>query len=799
MTRVRKITLLRFRGARFELPIDFSNKYRSVAIYGENASGKSTITDALEWFIRGRVDHLWKEDCYEASLRNVLAGAEGDSTVEIVFDGKDRSGVKALSAELKSTTSYANENVAQLVADLNGDNIILRHADIANFLEKAKGKKREAIADIIGYSEITKFRNVLLQTKNQLEKETEYTTAKQQIQRLQSGMIAEVEQVVPNRKEFYGVAAKIMKPFDLKTEVTDEESYTEALEELRGQGSSEEKIRLAERLALLEKACSELVADIDQLSKDATAFTDKYNALAKESDNVNKLRLSDFLTRGKAVLDDKVFTDPQCPFCLEPYKLAQLQEEIGKRLEALEALQKELDEAGTLKDALAETVTNAGVKTKIIMETYSDLEEFSSLIEAVKSARLKLREYLKDLKSAFDGKKVFEAPADFDAELKALRAGSETASEQAKEAAKKLQLTELEKKVAAALTRLKTVSDQMNELESYQNIKGAYESQIISLSSMLDAFIKVQNGALQAVLDTISDDVGTFYTALHPKESVDKVRLTMVGDEGVEFQYTFHGKPTQPPRKYLSESHLNSLGVVLFLANARIFNKHSKFLVLDDIVTSFDTSHRRRLLRLLRDEFSDWQIIILTHENIWFDIIKREMRQHGWIFHEARSDGANGILLENSPATLKEIIGQKKGKEDVTNDLRKLLELTLKNICQALGVKVAFRFNDINEKRMSDELISALRSTLKDKSPDLLDTQIFSNLAGSALIANLVSHDNADKIVGEDIDVLLEDIEKLVALFVCEDCGRHIRADVDVPGEKAISCKCGKSRLPWKT
>ncbi|CUH68396.1 hypothetical protein TG4357_03541 [Thalassovita gelatinovora] len=230
------------------------------------------------------------------------------------------------------------------------------------------------------------------------------------------------------------------------------------------------------------------------------------------------------------------------------------------------------------------------------------------------------------------------------------------------------------------------------------------------------------------MLDTISDDVGKFYTALHPKESVDKVRLTMVGDEGVEFQYTFHGKETQPPRKYLSESHLNSLGVVLFLANARIFNKHAKFLVLDDIVTSFDTSHRRRLLRLLRDEFSDWQIIILTHENIWFDIIKREMGQHGWIFHEVRSDGANGILLENSPATLKEIIEQKKGKEDVTNDLRKLLELVLKNICQALEVRVAFRFNDINEKRMSDELISALRSTLKDKSPDLLDTQIFSDL-----------------------------------------------------------------------
>lgn len=797
MTKIRKITVARFRGARFVLPLDFSRTTKSVAIFGENASGKSTITDALEWFIHDRVDHLWREDCKQDSLRNVLAD-DKPSSVELVFDGTDCNGNKALSEALKTSATFANDHVAQLVSDLKSDNIILRHADIVNFLDKTKGGKREAIADIIGYSEITKFRNVILQTKNQLEKETEYTTAKQQIQRLQSGMISEVGQVVPNRNEFYSVAAKVMKPFALKTLVTDEGSYTEALEELRGQGSSEEKIRLAERLAQLEKACVDLVADIDQLSDDATAFTDIYNALAKESENVNKLRLSDFLTRGKAVLDDKVFTDPQCPFCLEPYELAKLQHEVGKRLETLKALQKQLDEAGTLKDALAEAVTNAGVKTKTIIESYSDLEDFSSLIETAKSARLNLRDYLKALKSAFEDKKVFDVSVDFDADLKALRLESEKAAEQAKEAAKKLQLTELEKKVAAASTKLKMVSDQVNDFATYQKIKDAYEVQIITLSSMLEAFIKVQNSTLQAVLDTISSDVGDFYKALHPKESVDKVRLTMVGDEGVEFQYAFHGKPTQPPRKYLSESHLNSLGVVLFLANARIFNKHAKFLVLDDIVTSFDTSHRRRLLRLLRDEFSDWQIIILTHENVWFDIIKSEMGQHGWIFHEVKSDGANGIVLESSPATLKEIIEQKKGKEDVTNDLRKLLELVLKSICQSLEVKVAFRFNEFNEKRMSGELISALRSTLTTKSPDLLNTKIFSDLAGSALIANLVSHDNADKIVGGDIDVLLEDIEKLVALFVCEHCSRHIRADVDVPGEKVISCKCGKSKIPWK-
>ncbi|XZQ30313.1 AAA family ATPase [Rhodobacter capsulatus] len=169
MTKVRKITISRFRGARFELPLDFSKNTKSVAIFGENASGKSTITDALEWFIHDRVDHLWREDCKQDSLRNVLADNK-PSSVEMVFDGTDRNGTKALSDALKTSATFANDNSEQLVADLKGDNIILRHADIVNFLDKTKGGKREAIADIIGYSEITKFRNVLFANKEPARK-----------------------------------------------------------------------------------------------------------------------------------------------------------------------------------------------------------------------------------------------------------------------------------------------------------------------------------------------------------------------------------------------------------------------------------------------------------------------------------------------------------------------------------------------------------------------------------------------------------------------------------------------------
>jgi ABC-type antimicrobial peptide transport system ATPase subunit len=68
MIKLRRLDLVGFRGARFPLSLDFTLQHRSLSVFGENASGKSTLTDGLEWFITGRVDHLWREDCKEDAL-----------------------------------------------------------------------------------------------------------------------------------------------------------------------------------------------------------------------------------------------------------------------------------------------------------------------------------------------------------------------------------------------------------------------------------------------------------------------------------------------------------------------------------------------------------------------------------------------------------------------------------------------------------------------------------------------------------------------------------------------------------
>ena len=108
---------------------------------------------------------------------------------------------------------------------------------------------------------------------------------------------------------------------------------------------------------------------------------------------------------------------------------------------------------------------------------------------------------------------------------------------------------------------------------------------------------------MSTVLDRISTRVAEMYKDLHPDEDLEAVGIETVGDKGAELVVGFHGTRQRPPNGVLSESHLNSLGVALFLAMAESFNEDVGFVVLDDVVNSFDINHRGRLRRAASQGF----------------------------------------------------------------------------------------------------------------------------------------------------------------------------------------------------
>lgn len=797
MYKIRNLRVKAFRGVRFEQTVDFEKSRKSLAVFGYNASGKSTITDAIEWFFTGQVRHLWAEDCKAEAIRNIHQ--DYDSEVEIRFDDDNLSSTRTLTASLKTEQSNTSKDFQEFLENASKERIVLRHADVANFVVSTKNKKREEIEKIIGYEQVRKFRDVIRGVRAKLESDSEYLTAVRLVEQNSAELLQLAGEIVTENSQVMKILNVMLQAHEVRTQIVDADTYKKAVEELKGLIGDPKRAEKKVGFQNLKKDAERVQNLFERFEIEKSEFEKSYSELVTDRDAIKRIRMESFLSAGFAIVDeDDKEGISACPFCLSDYDLDVLKAEVEERIQEISELSEKHKTASEKKAASCETLSEIQRQLLQIEQDYSeqvrDLPAFSQIDiirEELPSDLSLLEEKFTTLSKVDFSGKGFEGLWKLHEKLPHL---IETADKEAQ----KLSFSETENKMIETLSRCKAIVNAYGQRTKNKRIVDSFRKQISTLSEVYDSFIEAQNKAVQAVLDAISQDVDRFYCALHPSATVDSVRLRILGEQGVEFEYSFHGKPSYPPKKYLSESYLNSLGIVLFLASAKIFNERCRFLVLDDIVTSFDQSLRRRLIRLLNEEFSDWQILLLTHEEFWFEIMKREFPTSQWMFKEVKFDSNNGACLDESPLTLEALISAKRKSHDVTNDLRKLLEQTLKEICLNVQAKVAFRYNDQNEHRMGDELLSALQGTVKKrKCTEVTDAAIFSNLKGSALVTNRGSHDSSDQINEGDIDVALEDINSLKELFMCESCNRYVCSRNLVPGEKKISCACGSKKLSW--
>ncbi|MBU1488107.1 hypothetical protein KKH56_08700 [bacterium] len=263
----------------------------------------------------------------------------------------------------------------------------------------------------------------------------------------------------------------------------------------------------------------------------------------------------------------------------------------------------------------------------------------------------------------------------------------------------------------------------------------------------------------------------------------------------------FFNKSAFPPQKYLSESHLNSLGIALFLTSVQAFNKENQFFILDDTISSFDSNHRKRLSDLLLKNFSDYQVFILTHERNWFDYMKNIVRgKVNWIVNVINWNESKGTHLNETLVDLKRIIEQKLADNDKTglgNLMRKYLEGLLKEISEEVDVYVKYRSNESNEDRMSNELLSELKSKINKQPSKGIFESIVDKIMSSVFVVNKDSHDSSfDPSVG-DCRAFWQDVVSLEKLFYCEKCNKPISKKYYDNVRKKIRCKGGHLEYGW--
>jgi AAA15 family ATPase/GTPase len=74
MAKIKSIKISGLRGVREPLTLDLNKK--SVLVYGDNGTGKSSLTDSFEWFFYNKIEHLSNEEIGRKkgrdALRNIL-------------------------------------------------------------------------------------------------------------------------------------------------------------------------------------------------------------------------------------------------------------------------------------------------------------------------------------------------------------------------------------------------------------------------------------------------------------------------------------------------------------------------------------------------------------------------------------------------------------------------------------------------------------------------------------------------------------------------------------------------------
>jgi energy-coupling factor transporter ATP-binding protein EcfA2 len=807
--KIKSLTISGRRG--IQKPLNLQLDEKSILLYGENGSGKSSIADAVEWLYKDKIDHLSSEEIdLKEALRNKSIDKSLESSINIVFN-KNLSVSRKLSYKNGKLTDEWSKKPGEYLHDSEKENLLIRYYLLRSFVNQTKNEKLKSLFDIIGFSEVTRIGGILKKTFNSIKNEIKIKNFEEQIKVQKDILINKIGKDIDGECSLIEKVNEAIKPLGLATNVKRVEDIDNVLKSINN--SSEQK-----KLVLQQKFFEEILDFLSSL-KNSVNINKKYEVFFKEFNNIsNNIRiiketyLADLLKAGDIVIEKKYYDDNFCPLCLQQKNIVDLSTEIKRRLKEVEKsiqLQEKFVKARKLVVSTAEEYIRK-IKDMLDKERVNlDNVDNTKIRITLENLEKKFKEYCKAVKINIVSGEKLPAPdtlliidSDFEIQKEVLEKLSE------------LDKTIKNDKPAYIFANVSAAKEAFLRIKMLEKEKALLEHQKKSIGLIFDKFIELQKKELKNFINTFSGSINEFYEYMNPREQFRDIQIVTIGEnddelKGIKLTYKFsdNNESDSAPQKYFSDGHLDCLGTAFFLASVFAFNKKNKFIIFDDVISSFDTGHRLRFAQLLFEKFKDYQIILLTHDKQWFDLISPKVKSNGWLVKTLKWDMENGTYLDSTPSDLKEYIEKKLtdgSPENLGNYIRQYLEHILKGICFNLEVNVPFRFNDFNEKRMVNELISGLRGTINKKGESSFwqeELKIIERISNCPL-GNSLSHDNPSfSPESGDLKAWWEDIMKFEKIFICQDknCKKPMVSIENYDNvKKKIRCSCGKIEYDWK-
>jgi len=573
-TFLRSLSLAEFRGCVTPFDLPFQDGKKLTLVYGENGAGKTTICDALEFLARGEVGSL-------------TARGLGSTTRYWRSLGKKATNA---SVELKTSrgdyrASLNKSEVTWTPANRKPRVEILRRAQILRLVATEAADRYREISHFIDVAGVEASEDSLKKALDTAKRDRD-----DQVKRLQ------------------GSKDTLQKLFD-EVQGAGSDPVAWARSEAAKDFSTLDLDLMA--LESLERAAIVLESLSGAWQRCTTHCTNAREAEIKASADVQRVQtnliagandLLTLLTAASQVLQSEGEVGT-CPLCDSSERVLGLAERVALKLATLSELKK--------ANGAHEIAVQAH---RLAMDQ----------VERVRAEYAKRRDAFRVAYAAHEFNELVPMPSeDIPDELERFDDWFESSRGAFVEW----------KNLSVSWSTRKVASDQIKlTLAAYdENADGPNAAEAL-ISRMEAAFAIVREERQKFTNQTLSDiaeEVGRLYEAVHPGEGLDKIGLQLDPKKraSLDLRAEFLGEQGVPPQAYFSESHLDTLGLCVFLALAKKRDPLETVLVIDDVVGSVDEPHVERVIEMICEESSHFlHCLVTTHYRPW-----REKYRWGWL------------------------------------------------------------------------------------------------------------------------------------------------------------------------
>lgn len=714
------------------------NAVNSVA--APNGVGKTSIFEAIHFAVFGTVPRLKKlqaaerpdsyvVNCFHSTGRAIVLLTfepdDGTTAIQIKVE-RTRAGARTVS----SPSGHANPDL--FLKSLQEDFVLVDYAKFAEFIDASALERGRSFASLVGLSNYSAMRQVLegAADTRTLNADLEIRRIETEVKARQREMAEATTRALVSYTAITGQAAvdlsdietlcaavsaalrgiEILKPVigTLDIRKVDLAAAEKLIEKEEGgearkkQSALQQAIVTLRRLAIGSEEAKERAAILE-------AAANRDTALVK----VGSPLLRDLYEKARAVVSDATWDNPKrCPVC-ESTLTVNLGEHLQQRIAEYAA-------ADAANEALGDLVLGATCLTRLdALETAAQLgvptadRMNAGIMKAARDRSLPTAD-------------IQRAMARLD-ELEGKRADS-LSKAQADLAALEKTLPPSLVAVARTLANVKQFCDAIGSyngarkaLVEHERALSVRERWRKFIAAAADTFCTAETALANVRIAACETEYQSLFGAL--VRGGPDVRPTLqraAGSENVDLTLAnFHGQANISARAVLSESYRNAVAASIFLASAMRYNGLPRFVILDDVTSSFDAGHQFSLMEAIRTKLQQpttangLQFIILSHDTALEKYFDRQNGTADW--HHQKLQGmppVGRVMISAQEADRLKVMAHSQlsaGQIDLGGPiLRQYLEYKLGHIISKLEIPCPPDYATRGDKRTLSTYIDAI-------------------------------------------------------------------------------------------